>query len=221
MTPPTDRRAHLLLIEGVTGVGKSTVLDHLLRRHVTGAPQRKLRTVLHLTQAHTYGPLAPAEDAGTLTREASLAHLERIVAMLEWLAATVADEAVPKCFALVDALHLTHCVRPGVLEWNDVAPFDARLAAAGCRLLLLDASDATIRRRSVADRAETEFIRGYALRRFAPDLAGLERWFIGERDRFREMFARSAMEKRTLAAELPEEHLAVAAYEFWLGDAAR
>ena len=124
-------RAHLLLVEGVAGLGKSTVLDRLLRRHVSGAPERKLRTVLHLTQAHTYGPLVPGEDAGTLTREASLGHLERIVTWLEWLAQTVAAEAVPKCFALVDTLHLTHCVRPGVVAWDDVAAHDRRLAAAG------------------------------------------------------------------------------------------
>ncbi|HEX8906944.1 MAG TPA: hypothetical protein VF771_18985, partial [Longimicrobiaceae bacterium] len=168
-------RAFLLLVEGVTGLGKSTILDRLVRRHVADAPERKLRTVLHLTQAHTYGPLAPAEDAGTLTRDANLAHLERIVAHLEWLAATVAAEAVAKCFALVDTLHLTHCLRPGAVAWDDVGPYDQRLADAGCRLLLLDAEDATVRERCVAARAETDFIRGYAMRRFATDLAGLER----------------------------------------------
>jgi hypothetical protein len=214
-----DARAYLLLVEGVAGLGKSTLLDRLLRRHVSGAPERKLRTVLHLTQAHTYGPLVPGEDAGTLTREASLAHLERIVTWLEWLAKSVEAEAVPKCFALVDTLHLTHCVRPGVVAWDDVAPWDRRLAAAGCRLLLLDAEDATIRERCVAARAETDFIRGYAMRRFAPDLPGLERHFTAERDTFRRMFAASAMPKHRFAAEAPAEHLAVAAHAFWLGEA--
>jgi hypothetical protein len=213
-----DERAFLLLVEGVTGLGKSTLLDRLLRQHVSTAPERKLRTVLHLTQAHTYGPLAPAEDAGTLTREASVAHLERIVALLEWLAATVRDERVPKCFALVDTLHLTHCVRPGVLAWDDVAPYDRRLADAGCRLILLDAEDDTVRERAVRARAETDFIRDYATRRFAPDLDGLERHFVAERDVFRRMFAASAMPKRLLHAEAPPAFLAVAAHEFWLGE---
>lgn len=213
-----DERAFLLLVEGVTGLGKSTLLDRLLRQHVSAAPERKLRTVLHLTQAHTYGPLAPAEDAGTLTRGASVAHLERIVALLEWLAATVRDEPRPKCIALVDTLHLTHCVRPGVLAWDDVAPYDRRLADAGCRLVLLDAEDETVRERSVRARAETQFIRDYAVRRFAPEPGGLERHFVAERDAFRRMFAASAMRKHLLHAETPPEFLAVAAHEFWLGD---
>jgi hypothetical protein len=209
--------AHLLLIEGVTGLGKSTVLDHLLRRHVSGARERRVRTLLHLTQAHTYGPLAPAEDAGTLTRDASVAHLDRVVTMLEWLAATVKAEAKPKCFVLVDTLHLTHCLRPGAVGWHDVEPFDRRLAAAGCRLLLLDGEDETIRARCVGERAETQFIRGYAMRRFAPDLPGLERHFTRERDEFRRMFALSAMTKLTLAAEAPVEYVATAAHAFWMG----
>ena len=210
-----QRRAHLLLVEGVPGVGKSTVLDRVLRRHVAAADERRLRTVLHLTQAHTYGPLAPAEDAGTLTREASVAHLERVVSLLEWLASAVAEAAVPKCFALVDTLHLTHCLRPGVIGWDDAAPFDRRLAAAGCRLLLLDAEDDTIRERSVRTRADTPFMRDYVLRRLVSHPSEVEGRFVAERDAFRRMFAQSAMPRLALAAETPVEALADAAFQFW------
>lgn len=211
-----ESRARLLLIEGVPGLGKSTVLDRLVRRHVAAAGERRVRTLVHLTQAHTYGPLAPREDAGTLTREESLEHLEGLVRLLEWLAAAVAAESRTKCFALVDTLHLTHCLRPGAVTWDDVAPFDRRLAAAGCRLLLLDGDDATIRERSVRARTETSFVRDYALRRLAPDLPALDRYFAGERDAFRRMFADSAMPKLTLAAETPLEELAASAYAFWM-----
>jgi hypothetical protein len=211
-----ESRARLLLIEGVPGLGKSTVLDRLVRRHVAAAEERRVRTLLHLTQAHTYGPLAPGEDAGTLTRGQSLEHLDRLVRLLEWLAAAVAAEMQTKCFALVDTLHLTHCLRPGVLAWDDAAPFDRRLAAAGCRLLLLDGSDATVRERAVAARTETSFIRDYALRKLAPDHAALARYFAGERDAFRRMFAASAMPKLALAAETPLEDLTASAYAFWM-----
>jgi len=56
-----------LLVEGTSGVGKSTLIDRLIRRHVDSARERKIRTVVHLAQSHTYGPLAQAEGAGTLT----------------------------------------------------------------------------------------------------------------------------------------------------------
>ncbi|MEJ7812030.1 MAG: hypothetical protein WKG32_16575 [Gemmatimonadaceae bacterium] len=210
------RRARLLLIEGVPGLGKSTVLDCLLRTHVVGAEERRVRTLLHLTQAHTFGPLAPAADAGTLTREENVEHLERVVELLEWLADSVEGEAVTKCFALVDTLHLTHCLRPGAVAWGDVEPYDRRLAAAGCGLVLLDAEDATIRARSVEARADTPFIRDYMLRRLVAHPSELVPYFVAERDEFRRMFERSAMRKAALPAELPLDELMAAAHVFWV-----
>jgi GTPase SAR1 family protein len=47
-----------LLIEGTSGVGKSTLIDALIRRHVNSSTQRKIRSLIHLAQSHTYGPLA-------------------------------------------------------------------------------------------------------------------------------------------------------------------
>ncbi|HEX5725014.1 MAG TPA: hypothetical protein VFX98_06085 [Longimicrobiaceae bacterium] len=210
--------ARLLLVEGVAGIGKSTVLDHLARRHLAEAEERRIRTLLHLTQAHTYGPLAPAEDAGTLTRAACTAHLERVVGWLEWLAASVRGERQVKCFVLVDTLHLTHCLRPGVVRWSEVEGFDRRLAAAGCRLLLLDGEDETVRERCVAARADTPFIRDYALGRFGGSEAELARHFVRERDAFRELFAASSLPGLRLAAEAPVEETAAAAFDFWRGE---
>ncbi|MGA8103591.1 MAG: hypothetical protein WB869_15630, partial [Candidatus Acidiferrales bacterium] len=69
-----------LLVEGTSGVGKSTLIDALIRRHAESAPPRKIRTLVHLAQSHTYGPLARPENAGTLTVAENQQHLERIVA---------------------------------------------------------------------------------------------------------------------------------------------
>jgi len=56
-----------LLIEGTSGVGKSTLIDALIRKHIGLARPRKVRSVVHLAQSLTYGPLAVHEDTGTLT----------------------------------------------------------------------------------------------------------------------------------------------------------
>lgn len=210
--------ARLLVVEGVPGAGKSTILDHLVRRHVSAAPPRRLRTLVHLTQAHTYGPLAPDEDAGTLTREACLDHLARVVTGLEWLVRSMRGETHTKCFILVDCLHLTACLRPGVVGWSDVAPLDERLAAIGCRLLLIDANDDTVRERSVRERMSSEFIRGYAARRFGSTENELVRHFQRERDTFRALFDASQLVKSRLPAEAPEEANASAAFRFWQSD---
>jgi GTPase SAR1 family protein len=71
-----------LLVEGTSGVGKSTLIDSLIRRHVDSVKPKKIRTLVHLAQSHTYGPLAMSEDKG-LTADANLRHLERIVGTIE------------------------------------------------------------------------------------------------------------------------------------------
>src|SRR5271166_876603 len=168
-----------LLVEGTSGVGKSTLIDALVRRHVGAVEPRKIRTMVHLAQSHTYGPLAAPEDKGTLTVDENLRHLERIVSHLEWLHATVQEHTRPWCFAIIDALHLTHCVRPGVVEWTDVAPFDQRLGALGCGLLFLEVSPSTIWERGIKPRAQAQFIQEYA-RKFGRSHEEIHQYFVRE-----------------------------------------
>jgi hypothetical protein len=146
-----------LLVEGTSGVGKSTLIDTLIRRQVGSRKPRKIRTLVHLAQSHTYGPLAQLEDRG-LTAAANLLHLERIVSHLEWLHASVQEHDRPWCFVLIDTLHLTHCVRPGVVKWGDVERFDSRLAELGCKLCFLRVSPVAIWERGITPRQNEQFI---------------------------------------------------------------
>ena len=207
--------SRILLVEGVPGIGKSTTIDGVVRQYIACEPPAKIRTLVTLAQTHTYGPLAAGEDAGTLTRDQALAHLERIVGWIEWLGVQAQGQSRTKCFILIDTLHLTHCLRPGALRWRDVVPFDERLAAIGAKLLLLDAEDDTVRIRTVEKRAATEFIRDYARGRFGADDTALVAHFQRERDAFREMFDASIMAKRQIAAERPMDDVASAAFAWW------
>lgn len=211
-----DARARILLVEGVPGIGKSTLADGLVRHYVNAEAAGRLRTVFALAQTHTYGPLAHGEDDGTLTRAQNLSHIDRIVASLEWLAEHARGQNRPKTFIIVDTLHLTHCLRPGVVKWEDVIDCDERLAAIGGKLLLLDADDETIATRTVRARAATEFIRAYALGRFGRDDEELIAHFCRERDAFRQMFERSRLAKARLAAERLPHDLVNEAAAFWL-----
>lgn len=203
-----------LLIEGIPGIGKSTLIDALIRRHVNSALVRQTRTLVHLCQAHTLGPLASAEDAGTLTVEDNLKHLEHIVGHLEWLHRSVQEHERQSCFVLIDTLHLTQCLRPGVMTWEDAESFDRRLARLGCRLILLRASPAIIWERSIEARTTWSFLRRY-MSKFGRTDEELQQYFIYEQEQFAQMFERSAMPKMLMPNDGVLESIADVAYNFW------
>ncbi len=202
-----------LLVEGTSGVGKSTLIDALIRRQVNSGKPRKIRTLVHLAQSHTYGPLAQAEDRG-LTAAANLLHLERIVSHLEWLHASVQEHDRPWCFVLIDTLHLTHCVRPGVVKWSDVDVFDNRLAKLGCKLCFLRASPAAIWERGITPRRNEQFIQEYA-QKFGRTLEEIHQYFVREQEMLAELYFRSGMLKLLLQSDELADEAADKAWNFW------
>lgn len=206
-----------LLVEGTSGVGKSTLIDALLRRHIGSVAPRKIRSLLHLAQTHTYGPLAHGEDDGTLTVQENVHHLDRIVSILEWMRAGALEHSRSRCFVIVDSLHLTHCVRPGVVKWTDVAPLDRRLAGLGCKLLFLRAQPSAIWERGIALRANAQFLLEYA-RKFGSTHEEIHHYFVREQETLAELFAQSAMPKWMLSNEGSPEGIVEDTHRFWITD---
>ncbi len=204
-----------LLVEGTSGVGKSTVIDALIRRHVDSSKSRKLRSIVHLAQSHTYGPLARFEDAGTLTVGENQCHLERITSMLEWLHSSVQEHSTAWCFVILDTLHITHCVRPGAVRWSDVATIDQRLAALDCKLLFLKVSPLAIWERGIQPRTNEQFMLQYA-RKFGQTHEEIHQYFVREQGLLDELFSRSSMSKLLIDNERPAEEVIEEAFAFWV-----
>jgi hypothetical protein len=201
--------SRILLVEGTAGVGKTTLLSTLLRRYVAG---ERPRTVLHLTQAHTFGPLVPGDDAGTLTVEQNLAHLENIGEVLAWHIRALPHVSQPRFFALLDTLHLTHCLRPGVVSFADVQPFDRWLAQRGARLLVLRAQPQTHWTRCLVSRRGSPFL-AYA-QRFGQTEEAIHAHFLREQEELVRLAERSEMEHLVLDVE--EQGLEEAAWRWWM-----
>jgi hypothetical protein len=193
------------------------LIDALIRRHVAAAEPRRIRSLIHLAQSHTYGPLAMPEDNLTLTVEDNLRHEERIVSMIEWLHASVQEHTRPWCFVVIDTLHLTHCVRPGVVQWNDVESFDRRLAALGCKLLFLQAAPATIWERGIVPRADQQFIQQYA-KKFGCSHKEIHKYFLREQEVLAELFTRSTMPKLLMQNDARVDQSVIDAWQFWTSD---
>jgi Cdc6-like AAA superfamily ATPase len=205
-----------LLVEGTSGVGKSTLIDALIRRHVSTAKPRKIRSLIHLAQSHTYGPLAVLEDK-TLTVHENARHLDGIVKYLEWLHASVQEHDKPWCFVVIDTLHITQCVRPGVVGWADVASFDQRLAALGCKLLCLEVTPTAIWERGIKPRMNEQFILVYA-KKFGSTHQEIHSYFVQEQETLKELFDQSSMCKVRMVNEGRDETTTDAAYSFWCAD---
>ncbi len=206
-----------LLVEGTSGVGKSTLIDALIRRLVSNSPPRKIRTLIHLARSRTYGPPAVPEDHGTLTTAENLQHLDRMFATLEWLYASVQEHARPWCLVIIDTLHLTHCVRLGVLRWTDVTSHDRRLGALGCKLLLLQASSQNLWARGIEPRMDQQFLLDYA-KKFGGNLQETHAYFVREQERLADSFSQSIMPKLALQNDGPTDSAVEAAYRYWMLD---
>lgn len=117
-----------LIVEGVSGAGKSRVLRLLRRRP-------EFRGALVLTERETFGELM----SEPLDRPA---FLRRLTACLERLARLPAGRA-----CLVERFHPSyHALVP---DWALYAPFDRRLKRLGFKLAVLRVPEAALARRSL------------------------------------------------------------------------
>jgi len=203
----------MLLVEGVAGIGKTTLINSLIRQYVKS--NKRIRSLLHLTQAHTYHPLAPEGIDRELLPEQNIAHLEQILDLLNWMVSSVSDEQRKMFFCTMDTLHITHCFRPGILNWSEVTTFDRRLHELGCKLIFLRATEETIWERTVWGRRDNEFITYYG-RKYGDSLDSIHRYHVQEQEKMMAIAEMSAMEKLVIDCEGDISDTSQEALDFWM-----
>jgi hypothetical protein len=124
---------------------------------------------------------------------------------------------MPQPYIVVDSLHLTHCVRPGVVQWSDVAAFDATLARLGGKLLFLRVSAETVWQRLFENPRRTAFRDGYA-RRFGKTPEDALHHFLVEQDRMGTLYDASSLRKQVVDADQPLMHYLETVIQFWDSD---
>ncbi|HKY04663.1 MAG TPA: hypothetical protein VJQ56_07235 [Blastocatellia bacterium] len=210
------RPARILLVEGVPATGKTSILNSLVRRYVESA--ERTRSLLHLTQAHTYHPLSPDEPVERDRASASadnLAHLGRIVDLVSWMSSSVYCEGRKIFLCTIDTLHITHCFRPGVLSWDEVASFDRRLAGLGCKLLFLRATRETVWERAILGRQDNRFVTHYG-KRYGRSPEEIHSYYAREQERMLTLVGQTGMETKILDCERSVAELSQEAFDYWM-----
>ncbi len=203
----------MLLVEGVAGVGKTTLINLLIRKYIEGS--NRIRSLLNLTQAHTYFPLSPDATDRKSTVKQNLAHLEQILSLLTWLTSSVSYETRKIFISTIDTLHITHCFRPGVVTWNDVTNFDRQASSLGCKLIFLKASKEVIWERTVWSRRDNEFITHYG-KKYGSSLEGIHDYFVQEQEGMLSVVKQSNMEKLILDCDRPATDIAQDVFDYWI-----
>ena len=206
---------HIILLEGTCGTGKSTLIKGLLTRHV--AEEDRPRTLVHLSQGHTYFPLASSDLPATPGKRLCREHLRRLLRMIDL---PDVPELRPArwftLFGLIDTLHLTQAFRPGVLNWAELAYVDRFLFDRGARMIFLRASPETLWRRLILERgaSSVEYLSLYQ-RKYGATPEGVHAYYVREQAEMEAFARRSRMEVKFLDAEREAGSLLEEGYGFW------
>jgi hypothetical protein len=201
------------LVEGTAGIGKTTLVDNMIRFQMR--QNARLNTLVRLGQGHTYHPLAPDDPDSPFAAQDHLAYLERVYQTLSFLAHPGDSSTKPPFMCLIETLHLTLGVRPGLLSETQLHDFDGKLAAIGCKLILIKVTPQALWQRCIWERRKNGFITKYG-RKYGSTLQEIHGYYVNEQQRMFELFEHSSMKKLLVNDDASPEVAAERAYRFWV-----
>ena len=192
-----------VVVEGVAGSGKSSLLEALLAH--PSFVNRSCSSSLVLTEHHTQRVLEAAGARSSLRVEDHLGllgshadYLTVIASRLDRMTRWKRDQLEsPRFTAIVERFHLTHVLNYAHLEWSDVAALDQRLASLGAVLCVTTADPDDLRVR-LASRGPDwgAFLHEPGQRHRLPEAATPSQradYFIAQQAALRELATRSSM----------------------------
>jgi hypothetical protein len=185
------------------------MIRHQMQRDV------RINTLLRLGQGHTYAPLRPDEVNSPLRAEDQLRTLARMYETLAFVSHPSGSPSGPPFICVVETLHLTLAVRPGLLSLQQILDYDAKLSSLGCRLIFIQVSPQTLWQRCIWERRKNGFITIYS-RKYGGTLEEIFEYYVGEQQRMLELFERSRMRKLLIDGDTLPEAMSEKAYKFWV-----
>ena len=215
----TDCNLSGIILEGISGTGKSTVLRAMLnnKRWVN----KSCLSAIVLSEHHTQRVLENKEKAGNLDKSDNIELLSRIVGQLEflknnadqmdWLTRGRSNQIIP---FILERFHLTHVYHYPNVEWEDVAEIDARLQKLGARVCLLIIDDKDIENRIVGDRQKNEWQQYLA--RYGKAIPEIVGHFIEKQNYLVELARQSSLAVETInTSKLSPDEIAEYIFDWW------
>jgi len=189
-----------LILEGICGSGKTTILHSLLRseRFVLRSfpssivlSEHQTQRVLERKERET--GLTPEDNVGLLEQHVSYLEAARDrLTQMEWCENKRTNMRVPY---LLERFHFTHVCHYSHVTWEHVSPIDHRLAKLDCKLCLLVIPDELLRERIITgrDSAWHDYLKRYG----ATDEEILQ-YYTTQQNILRDLLARSELETRII-----------------------
>lgn len=148
-----------IILEGISGTGKTSVFDVLVKHNKMQSIPAKSRLIL--SEHHTQRILELEEQQGILTPRHHTELLDQLITFMEslnnrttrrgWNSDHVQEQDL---FFLFERFHLTHVFRFPYMDWSHVADIDRRLKPLGTVLCLLTVNAETLEKRLFSRRHE-------------------------------------------------------------------
>ncbi len=192
MVHHTDAKANILIVEGTAAVGKTTLCSKLVRSVAARDP---IPSLFSFRQAFTYHPLNPDHPESCRDDSATKQHLDGLLNQIRRL-------ATAPSYIVLETLHWTLSLRPGIDDPAWYQRYEAALRDLGARVVLVVA-DELHHSRQLEERQGTEFFSTYG-RRYGNDTSEVIDYYTREQATFLEVAQQSTLRSLTLDSSSEE-----------------